>query len=207
MKRLLCVVCALALAGCSSGGPELGMHPVAAKPAAAAHPAAAPYSPLPFSLDGVRFDALTPGQAVRELEARGFTLVKKSQLCDKFRPPASFDHAAWLASCWYGPRWAFTRLQWTRGSGPTRFFALARVLLRKYGQPTSHDLHPLYSQHARATWMVDGRRGEVRIVYGMKMHLTLEDVRCARYLAAVVKRAEARRNAHRAAGLGLGGGQ
>lgn len=202
MKRLLCVVCALALTGCSRGGPSLGARPAAAKPAEKP----APPPPLALSIAGVKFDALTRAEALAQLEKRGFTLIKKSPLCDKFRPPANFDRAAWLASCWYGQRWAFTRLQWTGGSGPTRFFALARVLLRKYGQPTSHDLHPIYSQHARATWMVDGGRGEVRIAYGMKMHLTLEDVRCARYLAAAVKLAEAHRNAHRVAGLGLGGG-
>ena len=209
MRLVLCVVYALLLSACSSGGPELGVHLARAKPAATAKPAVkpAPRVPLTLSIAGVRFDMLTRAQTVSQLEKQGFTLIKKSQLCDKLTAPASFDRAAWLEVCWYGPRWAFTRVQWTSASGPTRFFAHARVLMNKYGQPTSHDLHPLYSNHAFAHWSIASGRGAVRIGYDLKMHLTIEDVRAARELVQAVDRAEAHRNAHRVAGLRLGGGR
>lgn len=202
MKRVLCVVSLLLLAGCSSGGPSLGVHPKAA-PAAMTKPA--PRVPLALSIAGVRFDALPRAQALAQLEKRGFTMIKKSQSCDKLTAPQRFDRAAWLLACWYGPRWAFTRLQWTSGSGPRRFYALARSLIQKYGQPSSHDLHPFYANHAFAAWAVEGGQGTVRIGYNLRMHLTIEDTRAARALVDAVKRALARRAAHQAAGLGIGG--
>ncbi len=201
MKRMvLYVVSLLLLAGCSSGGPRLGSHLASAKPTAMTKPV-----PLTLSIAGVRFDALTRAQALVQLEKSGFTLIKRSQSCDKLTAPANFDRAAWIVICWYGPRWAWTRLQWTSGSGPARFFALVRGLIHEYGQPADHDLHPLYANHAYAVWLVAGGRGAVRLVYGMKMHLTIEDTRTARALVDAVKRALARRAAHRAAGLGIGG--
>ena len=198
MKRIvLCAISALALFACSSGGPELGSHPGAAKPA--------PRAPLTLALDGVRFDALPRAQALAKLKKRGFTMIKKSQSCDKLAAPQHFDRAAWLLACWYGPRWAFARLQWTSGSGPTRFYALSRALIHEYGSPTSHDLRPQFRSSAFADWSIAGGRGAVRIVYNMRMHLTLEDVRAARALVHAVKRAVARRTAHQTAGLQVGG--
>lgn len=209
MKRLvLCVVAVLAFAGCSSGGPSLGVHPKA-KPATTAKPAAmtkpAPRVPLTLSIAGVRFDALTRAEALAQLEKRGFTLIKKRQLCDRLDAPQHFDRAAWVLICWYGPRWAWTRLQWTSGSSPRRFYALAHALIHQYGQPSSHDLHPLYANRADAAWAVEGGRGAVRIEYNLKMHLTIEDVRASRALVDAVKRAQARRTAHQAAGVRVGG--
>lgn len=204
MKRLvLCVVAVLAFAGCSSGGPELGAHLATATPAAMTKPA--PRVPLALSIAGVKFDALTRAQALAQLERQGFTLTKEGPLCDKLTAPASFDRAAWLVACWYQRRWAFARLQWTSASGPTRFFSLARSLTHKFGQPTDHDLMPKFRSSAFADWSIAGGRGAVKIGYGLEMHLTIEDVRITNALWRAVGTAQARRAAHRAAGLGIGG--
>ncbi len=203
MKRVLCVISALALSACSSGGPQLGPHLATAKPAAMTKPA--PRVPLTLSIAGVRFDALTRAQALVQLEKRGFTMIKKSQSCDKLAAPQNFDRAASLVACWYGRRWAFTRLQWTSGSGPTRFFALARSLIQKYGQPSSHDLMPKFRSRAFADWSIAGGRGAVKIGYGLEMHLTVENVQVTDELWRAVGTAQARRTAHQTAGLQVGG--
>lgn len=204
MRKTLTLTTAIAavlLAGCAQHGVaphslRTAAHAPVQKTKAARRP------PLALELDGVRFDQITRVQAVKDLEARGFTPKRVSPhfACDIFTPPRSMAGASRLGACWMHGKWAESFLIFPQlppaGARPRPpWHTLLLAFTHKFGDRARFSLPHTGPRYVR--WSVDGGRGAVKLTRsfpGDREVLSIADLRATRALVQSVRQQQRERD-------------